>query len=120
MNTILNKWGGVVAGTLLIGLIAVSAVAGENQPKGLATISADTEVPVPPQPPEPPEPPQQPFFVKSSRTPAEATWLGVGAEETSESLTSQLELKPGEGLVVTFVSSNSPAAIAGLRKNDVL
>lgn len=47
-------------------------------------------------------------------------WLGVGVEETTEALTAQLDLKPGEGLIVDFVSSNSPAALSGLQKNDVL
>ncbi len=47
-------------------------------------------------------------------------WLGVGAEEAPEALSSQLQLNSGEGLVVTFVSTNSPAAKAGLQKNDVL
>ncbi len=47
-------------------------------------------------------------------------WLGVGVEETSEALAAQLELKPGEGLIVDYVPTNSPAALAGLEKNDVL
>jgi membrane-associated protease RseP (regulator of RpoE activity) len=50
----------------------------------------------------------------------EASWLGVGVEESSEALSAQLNLKPGEGLTVTFVATNSPAAGVGLRKNDVL
>ncbi len=50
----------------------------------------------------------------------EVTWLGVGAEEAAEVLTAQLGLDPGVGLEVTFVASNSPAAKAGLEKNDVL
>jgi len=41
-------------------------------------------------------------------------------EETSEALADQLGLAPGEGLVVTHVSADSPAAKAGLKKNDVL
>ena len=50
----------------------------------------------------------------------EATWLGVGVEEAPEALSVQLGLKPGEGLVVTVVTEDSPAAKAGLQKNDVL
>lgn len=49
-----------------------------------------------------------------------ASWLGVGVEESPEALSAQLNLKPGEGLVVTFVATNSPAAGAGLQKSDVL
>jgi len=48
------------------------------------------------------------------------SWLGVGVEEASEALASQLDLAPGVGLLVTYVAPDSPAATAGLQKNDVL
>jgi membrane-associated protease RseP (regulator of RpoE activity) len=48
------------------------------------------------------------------------TWLGLAAEEASEALISQLQLDPGVGLTVTYVAPDSPAAKAGLQKNDVL
>jgi hypothetical protein len=41
-------------------------------------------------------------------------------EEVSETLAAQLELKEGEGLAVTYVAAESPAAKAGFQKNDVL
>jgi hypothetical protein len=47
-------------------------------------------------------------------------WLGIAIEEASETLAEQLGLDPGVGLVVTHVSADSPAAKAGLKKNDVL
>jgi len=50
----------------------------------------------------------------------EVAFLGVGTEEAPEALASQLKLKNGEGLVVTYVGSDSPAAKAGIQKNDVL
>ena len=50
----------------------------------------------------------------------ERPWLGVYAEEASEALAAQLGLAPGVGLLVTYVATNSPAANAGLQKNDVL
>jgi hypothetical protein len=50
----------------------------------------------------------------------ELPWLGVSTEEASEALASQLDLNPGVGLVVSYVASDSPAAQAGLKKNDVL
>lgn len=50
----------------------------------------------------------------------EQTWLGVGLSEPDEALVSQLGLKDGAGLVVTYVAEDSPAAKAGLQKNDVL
>jgi hypothetical protein len=123
MNTILNKSAAVLAAALLAGFAGVSTMAGDNPP-AVGTASVDADAPFPPQPlakPVPPQPPARAFAFASDnhhRTPV--IWLGVGVEETSEALTSQLDLKPGEGLAVTFVSSNSPAGIAGLRKNDVL
>ncbi len=47
-------------------------------------------------------------------------WLGVSASEAPEALAAQLNLKPGAGLVVTYVAPDSPAAKSGLRKNDLL
>jgi len=47
-------------------------------------------------------------------------WLGVSTTEASEALTAQLDLQPGVGLVVTYVVGESPAAKAGLKKNDLL
>ena len=53
-------------------------------------------------------------------TQKEVTWLGVSTVEATEALSSQLDLKPGVGLLVTYVAPDSPAAKSGLRKNDVL
>src|SRR5215472_15445746 len=50
----------------------------------------------------------------------EVAWLGVATEEASDALSSQLGLEPGDGLVVSFIEPDSPAAKAGLQKNDVL
>jgi len=50
----------------------------------------------------------------------EMPWLGVSAEETTEALAAQLGLEKGAGLTVNFVAPESPAAKAGLKKNDVL
>jgi hypothetical protein len=50
----------------------------------------------------------------------QVSWLGVSTEETTDALTSQLGLSPGEGLVVSYVAEDSPAAKAGLKQNDVL
>jgi hypothetical protein len=47
-------------------------------------------------------------------------WVGVAVSEASDALISQLGLPPGVGLEVTYVASNSPAAKAGIEKNDVL
>ena len=50
----------------------------------------------------------------------DVAWLGISTEEPDEALSSQLGLQPGEGLLVTFVATNSPASKAGLQKNDLL
>jgi len=47
-------------------------------------------------------------------------WLGVSTIEASDVLASQLNLSPGAGLVITYVSRGSPASRAGLQKHDVL
>lgn len=52
--------------------------------------------------------------------PKSVTWLGVAPAEASEELRAQLPLEPGSGLVVQSVITDSPAAKAGLQKNDVL
>ena len=57
---------------------------------------------------------------EDARPAKDRTWLGVGVEEASEALADQLGLDPGVGLVVTHVSADSPAAKAGLKRNDVL
>ena len=50
----------------------------------------------------------------------DAPWLGVAVSEASDVLASQLKLDPGVGLVVTFVTPESPAAKEGLQEKDVL
>jgi membrane-associated protease RseP (regulator of RpoE activity) len=47
-------------------------------------------------------------------------WLGVAPDEVSEELRAQLPLEEGTGLILRSVTPDSPAAKAGLRKNDVL
>ncbi|HEY5914298.1 MAG TPA: PDZ domain-containing protein [Verrucomicrobiae bacterium] len=56
----------------------------------------------------------------SSKENRQVSWLGIATEETSEALASQLGLNEGEGLLVTYIAHESPAAKAGLQKNDVL
>ncbi len=57
---------------------------------------------------------------RDGQKPREVAWLGLATEETSEALAAQLGLHPGEGLIVTYVAPEGPAAKAGLEKNDVL
>lgn len=59
--------------------------------------------------------------VNHDKEPArDVTWLGLSTADVPEALAAQLELKPGEGLVVDFVAPDSPAAKAGLEKFDVI
>lgn len=48
------------------------------------------------------------------------TFLGISAQEIPDVLAAQLQLPEGQGLVVSFVQPDSPAAEAGLRKHDVV
>jgi len=57
---------------------------------------------------------------EAAKPPAEVAWLGVSTEESPDALSCQLGLQPGDGLVVNFVQADSPAAKAGIKKNDVL
>ena len=50
----------------------------------------------------------------------EVPWLGIASEEAPEVVTAQLGLNPGVGLVVTYVTPDSPAAKSGVQKNDLL
>jgi hypothetical protein len=61
------------------------------------------------------EPSSEPETVRK-----DVSWLGISTIEASEALSSQLDLDPGVGLVITYVAPDSPAGKAGLRKNDVL
>ncbi|MBX6312377.1 MAG: PDZ domain-containing protein [Isosphaeraceae bacterium] len=47
-------------------------------------------------------------------------WIGVSVSPADEILREQLDLPEGQGLVVTEVVPDSPAAKAGLKKNDIL
>lgn len=46
--------------------------------------------------------------------------LGIATEPIPELVAAQLKLPKGTALAVQFVEPNSPAAAAGLKKNDVL
>ncbi len=47
-------------------------------------------------------------------------WLGVGLASVDDTLRSHLSIPAGEGLVVTSVDADSPAANAGVMVNDIL
>ena len=49
-----------------------------------------------------------------------STWLGVAIAEAPAEISTKLPIEPGTGLVVEQVIPDSPAAIAGLQRNDVL
>jgi len=51
---------------------------------------------------------------------AERPYMGFDAQEIAPELVEQLELKAKAGVLVTNVREGSPAAVAGLRKNDVI
>jgi membrane-associated protease RseP (regulator of RpoE activity) len=47
-------------------------------------------------------------------------WLGVGLANADDALRSHLGIAAGEGLIVTGIENDSPAAKAGLMTNDLL
>ncbi len=47
-------------------------------------------------------------------------WLGIAMEPVGEVVRAQLPLAPGEGIVVSHVAAEGPAAKAGLQANDIL
>ncbi len=60
--------------------------------------------------------------VAKNKQAKEVAWLGLSFGESSEdeALSSQLGLKPGEGLTVNFIAPDSPAEKADFHTNDVL
>ncbi|MBK8974839.1 MAG: PDZ domain-containing protein [Planctomycetes bacterium] len=49
-----------------------------------------------------------------------SAWLGVDVQPVDEALADHLGIDPGEGCVIVALPDDSPAAVAGLRKHDVL
>ena len=94
---------------------AAATVAAEAAAEATAETKAET-----------PKPARKNVIIKTLELPGaagerkEVPWLGVGTDEAPAALASQLRLDPGVGLVVTFVAPDSPAAKAGLQKNDLL
>jgi len=68
------------------------------------------------KPPEPPNPPDEPaIFVRGS-----GSRLGVTLKDVTPEKAGELKLAAESGAIVTEVEENSPAAKAGLAKNDVV
>jgi len=108
-------------GALLLGVVMLGSAGCATAQEAKSTGGAVAAVP-----PIKPVPPVAPRAITIKRLEAveeegkERTWLGVGLAEPDEALISQLGLKDGAGLLVTYVSKDSPADKAGLLKNDVL
>ena len=60
------------------------------------------------------------IYTMAPRPPEKGPFLGVSASPAPAVVRDQLKLPPGVGLVVDHLVDASPAAAAGLRKNDVL
>ena len=108
-------------------LIAVPAYAQTT----LVAPPAPPPPPAPPAMPAPPAPPPAPLAQISvpsaimirggwDQQLEKGPYLGVTTSPVPPVLRDQLRLRPGLGLVVDFVRPDSPAAAAGLKKNDIL
>ncbi len=62
----------------------------------------------------------KPSAITKVQTTERRTWLGVAPEELPEELRAQLPIESSTGLIVRSIVAESPAAAAGLQKNDVL
>jgi membrane-associated protease RseP (regulator of RpoE activity) len=60
------------------------------------------------------------YHVANQTTAEPKYWLGIGVASADDTLRSQLSLAAREGLVVTSVENDSPAAKAGIMVNDLL
>jgi len=112
-----------VCTALLAGLVAAHAD-GQDVSKAVVETQAQSEDGA--RPASDALPDQQAITIQTvepigkRKQPKDVAWLGLAVEESSEVLSSQLGLKPGEGLTVDFLAAGSPAAKADFRKNDVL
>ena len=75
--------------------------------------------PVPPVPPEPPDPPEIHMALASSLM-GEGAYLGVILKDVDADTVKAMHLKEERGALVSKVVEDSPAAKAGLKKDDVI
>ncbi len=86
-----------------------------RQLAALGALQQDVVPPPPPEPPTPPEPLQVEIFRGGS-----GSYLGIGVAEINTERAKALNLKEERGVEVTRVTEGSPAAEAGLQKDDVV
>lgn len=92
--------------TTIVGVALISAAAFAQPPSS------------PPNPPGPPPPPDRHEERPEKKVPV--TFLGVETSEVPAVVSEQLGLPKGFGLVVDYVVPDAPAAVAGIRQNDIL
>lgn len=111
-------------------MVTVSLAAALFLPVGLAAQLAPPPAPVPPDPPQAPM-----WFARTDGPgmgqrggmarvidimPGDAGWLGVSIEEVSSERARQEKLSRPEGVYVTNVQDDSPAAKAGVKPHDII
>jgi len=124
-----------LVGALLISPLGIRVLGGQRPAAPAAPAVAAP--PVPPRPPElaqeieapealealePPEPPDQPVLAGPSMVMLGdgGTWLGVRLSDVTAEKARELKLPAEVGGLVMEVEPESPAAKAGLEKNDVI
>lgn len=104
-----------LAGTLFVLILSSSILVGQAV-RGAPEAPGPALAPLLPEPPALPAIAAQQFFFSGDRD----GWLGVALSDVSAEKARELKL-PGEfGALVTEVEPDSPAAKAGLAKNDVI
>ncbi|NIR33236.1 MAG: PDZ domain-containing protein, partial [Desulfuromonadales bacterium] len=107
----------------LVGIALVTAggvVAADAGPGSPPQAPKAASVPEPPEPPAPPEPPRAPEVHAFAFHGHGHAWLGVRISEVTPERAQELGLEKPTGAVVEEVVEGSPAAAAGLQKNDVV
>ena len=74
----------------------------------------------PAQQPDDATKPKRPFAVHGIQPDAASRWIGVSCEPVPDALRAHVDLKEGQGLMVTKVMPGSPAEKAGLAVHDIL
>jgi len=110
----------LLAGSVMLALLSAVAVKADQPPQGTDAEAGPVRVKVFAEGSEPIGGPLAVELQASRPAGLSDYWIGVECHPVSPVLCAQLGLAEGEGLVVDAVVPDSPAAVAGIRRHDVL